>query len=246
MARVREDEMLDALANGGRARVDVGWLQFSLHRAVNDALAAASLDLVELGPRTRDAYIDATIRGGARDAKAWTGQVRSGGHPINVEGVSFRADGRMLLGLRYPVAAEGRPLLVELHHPEAVFSDPDAVPHCSAVWHLENVGGPQEPVGVRGLHTDGPDRFHAIVGDLDSEGGIILGDRPESGRAESAHVRFSLPLAAAGGAVHCETVRRFEGIKRIEGVVTDDAGNAHYVIDQDGRVTLRTLLVDER
>ena len=65
MARVREDEMLEALANGGRARVDVGWLQFSLHRAVNDALAAASLELVELGPRTREAYIDATIRGGA-------------------------------------------------------------------------------------------------------------------------------------------------------------------------------------
>ena len=29
-------------------------------------------------------------------------------------------------------------------------------------------------------------------------------------RANSAHVRFSLPLAAGGGAVRCETVRRLD------------------------------------
>ena len=245
IARVREDNVAEAIAGGGKAAVDVAWLQFRLHRAVNEALAAAAIELIEPGPRTREAYIDATIRRGAEGGKAWSGDVRSGDHPINVEAVAFRGDGRMLLGLRYPVTAEGQPLLVELSGAEAVFANRDAGPDCSAVWHLDNVGNPQEPVGLRGLHADGLDRFHAIVGNLDSGGTTIISDHPEGGRAYSTHVRFSLPLAAEGGAVRCETVRRFEGIERIEGVVTDDNGNSHYVIDRDGYVGLRTLLVDQ-
>jgi hypothetical protein len=39
-------------------------------------------------------------------------------------------------------------------------------------------------------------------------------------------------------------VRRFEDIKRIEGIAVDGEGNAHYVIDREGQVALRTLLVD--
>lgn len=242
VARVREDDVAEAIGGGGKAAVQVGWLQFRLHRAVNDAFAAATIELIELGPRTREAYIDATIRGGARDEKAWSGEVRSGDHPINVEAVSFRGDGRMLLGLRYPVTAAGQPLLVELNNAEALFADGEAVPDCSAVWHLD-VGSQHEPFGLRALHADGPDRFHAVIGDLDSSG-TILADHPEGGRANSTHVRFSLPLAAAGGAVRCQTVRQFQDIKRVEGVVTDETGNSHYVIDRDGHVALRTLLVD--
>ena len=244
IARVREEDVAEAIAGGSRAAVNVAWLQFRLHRAVNDAFAAAAIELIEPGPRTREAYIDATIRRGAHDEKTWSGEVRSGDHPINVEAVSFRGDGRMLLGLRYPVTAEGQPLLVELSNAEDVFADRDADPDCSAVWHLDNIGNRQEPVGLRALHADGPDRFHS-VGNLDSAGTTILADHPEGGRANSTHVRFSLPLAAAGGAVRCETVRRFEDIKRVEGVVTDDNGNSYYVIDRDGHVALRTLLVDQ-
>jgi len=245
MARVREDDLAEAMTGGTKAALDVMWLQFSLHRAVNDAFAAANIDLLDLGPRTRDAYIDATIRRGASERKAWSGAVRSGDHPINIEAVSFRGDGRMLLGLRYPVTAGGQPLLVELNDPEALFADPDAEPDCSTAWYLDNVGNPREPVGLRALHTDGPDHFHGVIGNLDSGGTTILADYPEGGRADSTHVRFSLPLAAAGGGVRCEIVRRFEDIKRVEGVVSDDGGNSHYVIDRDGHVALRTLLVDQ-
>jgi hypothetical protein len=245
IARLREDDVAEAIASGSRAAVDVAWLQFRLHRALNDALAAADVELIELGPRTREAYIDATIRRGAHDEKAWSGAVRSGDHPINVEAVSFRGDGRMLLGLRYPVTADGQPLLVELSNPDDVFANTDADPACSSVWHLDNVGNPREPVGVRALHADGPDRFHAVVGNLDPAGTTILADHPEGGRANSTHVCFSLPLVAEGGAVRCETVRRFEDITRVEGLVTDDNGNSHYVIDRDGHVALRTLLVDQ-
>ena len=245
MARVREDDVAEAVAGGSKAAVDVAWLQFYLHRAVNDAFAAAAVELIQLGPRAREAYIDATIRRGARYEKTWSGEVRSGDHPINIEAVSFRGDGRMLLGLRYPVTAAGQPLLVELSDADAVFADGDAVPVCSTVWHLDNVGSPHEPVGVRALHADGPDRFHAVVGDLDSAGTTILLDHPEGGIATSTHVRFSLPLAAGGGAVPCETVRSFADDKRVEGVVTDHNGNSHYVIDREGHVALRTLLVDK-
>jgi hypothetical protein len=243
VARVREDDLAEAIAGGGLAVVNVAWLQFALHRAINDALNAAAVDLIELGPSTREAYIDATIRRGARDRKTWSAAVRSGDHPINVEAVSFRGDGRMLLGLRYPVTAAGQPLLVEVSSPEAMFSDGSAVPECSTVWHLDNVGTPAEPVGLRALDADHPDRFDAVVGNLDSGGTTILADHPQGGRANSTHVRFALPVAAGGGAVRCEIVRRFDDTKRVEGVVTDDSGNSHYVIDRDGQVALRTLLV---
>lgn len=243
LARMREDHVLEALMEGSKATVEVAWLRFGLHRAINDALARTAVELIELGPRTREAYIDATIRGGARDEKAWSGQVRSGDHPINVEAAAFRGNGRLLLGLRYPVTSDGQPLLVEIDELDALFGGPDATPACGGVWHLQNVGSDEEPVGLRALHADGPDHFHAVIGDLDSGGGAILADHPEGDRATSTHVRFSLPLAAAGGAVRCETVRRFDDIKRVEGIVTDEAGNAHYVIDRDGQVALRTLLV---
>jgi hypothetical protein len=244
MARVQEGDLADAIGGAITPVVEVAWLRFALHRAVNDALSAADVELIELGPTSREAYIDATIRGGARDDKSWSGAVRSSDHPINIEAVSFRGDGRMLLGLRYPVTAAGQPLLVEFTNPEAMFIDRDAVPHCSAVWHLDDAGSPQEPVGLRALHREGADVYHAVVGDLDSGGTTILADHPQGRLANSAHVHFSLPLAAGGGAVRCEIVRRFEDIKRIEGIAVDGKGNAHYVIDREGQVALRTLLVD--
>ena len=244
IARLREDDILQALIESTKPGAEVAWLRFGLHRAINDALARAGVELIELGPRTREAYIDATIRGGARDDKAWSGQVRSSDHPINVEAAAFRSNGRMLLGLRYPVTAGGQPLLVELDAPDRLFTGPDATPACANVWYLENVGSDQEPVGLRALHADGPDHFHAVVGDLDSGSTTILADHPAGDRATSTHVRFSLPLAAAGGAVRCETVRRFDDVKRVEGIVTDEVGNSHYVIDRDHQVALRTLLVE--
>lgn len=240
IARLRERD-LAAAARDEPVPLEVARLRFGLHRAINDALAAVpTLDLLPLGPTSREAFVDATIRHGAANDKRWSGRVRSGDQPVNVEAAAFRPSGRMLLGLRHPVSAEGHPLLVELDDPPSLFEDADAIPACSHVWVLEDVGSPEEPAGVRALHDAGGDRFDAVVGDLDAAGkaAALLADHPEGGRARSTHVRFALPALAAGGSVSVEVVRAFPDERRIEGLVVDDAGD-HYVVDRDGRVELR-------
>ena len=139
-------------------------------------------------------------------------------------------------------AADGHPLLVELDEVDALFAG--AEPRCSHVWELENAGDREAPMGIRTLHTEGDDVFDAVVGDLDAagKGATILEDHPAGGRAASRHVRFSLP-AAAGGAVQVEARHDFGQIKRVEGVAIGPDGHAHYVIDEEGHVALRTLLL---
>jgi hypothetical protein len=242
VARISEPD-LAAAAAGERAPLELARLRFGLHRAVNDALAG--IELLPLGPRARAAYIDATIAIGEERGKRWAGRVRPGDHPINVEAAEFRADGRLLLGLRYPVTAAGHPILVEVHDVESLFAEPDAVPRCGGVWVLENVGSPEAPAGFRGLDSGGDDRFEAIVGDLDAAGksATVLEDHPEGGNAASEHVRFALP-ANGGGTVRAERVHHFGDVRRIEGVALDREGHAHYVIDEEGRVALRTLVFE--
>lgn len=245
MARVRESSLADALADG-QADLEVARLRFGLHRAVNDALVEAGIDLISLGPRAREAYIDATVAIGESKDKRWAGLVKAGDHPLNVEAAEFRPDGRALLGLRYPVTAEGHPILVELDDVDAIFADPDAVPSCSRVWVLDDVGTEREPAGFRGLHTHGDDRFDAVVGDLDAagKGAILLEDHPEGASARSRHVRFALPPTAAGGPVTSELVHDFEDVRRVEGVVVEETGHAYYALDEEGHVALRTLVFE--
>jgi hypothetical protein len=235
-----------ALGGDGAAPLEIARLRFGLHRAVNDALARSGVELIERGPLTTERYIDATIARGAAKAKRWAGRVTAADHPINVEGMEFRAGGRLLLGLRYPVSAGGHPLLVEVDDVEALFDDPHAVPSCSHVWELENAGDRDAPMGIRAVHTEGDDVFDAVVGDLDAagKGATILADHPAGGRAASRHVRFSLPLLAGGGAVQVDTMHEFGTIRRVEGIALAPDGHAHYVIDEEGHVALRTLLLE--
>ena len=160
--------------------------------------------------------------------------------------MEFRRNGRLLLGIRYPVSAEGHPLLVELDDVEGLFADSEEVPSCSKAWVLEDVGSPEEPAGIRALHSEGDDRFDAVVGDLDApdKGATVLEDHPEGREARSRHVRFSLPSRRGGGAVSTELVHDFGELRRIEGVVVDEDRHAHYVVDEEGRVALRTLVFD--
>lgn len=49
-------------------------------------------------------------------------------YPINIEGTTFRVDGTPLLGLRFPVAADGRPILVEFDGIERLFESGERLP----------------------------------------------------------------------------------------------------------------------
>ena len=241
VARVDEAALAGAL-DGRPAPLEIARTRFGLHRAINGALADASVDLIARGPLCGAAYIDATIEIGESKAKRWAGRVAAGDQPINVEGMGFRADGRALLGLRYPVTADGHPILVELEDVDAIFAEPDAVPRCSAVWVL-GAGTPEAPVGIRALHSHGDDRFDAVVGDLDAagKGATVLADHPQGGAARSRHVRFALP---GRNPVPIEEVHDFGSVRRVEGVVTGPDGHAYYVIDDEGHVALRTLIFD--
>jgi hypothetical protein len=241
---VGERSIADSLEPTRRATLDVVRLRFGLHRAINDALAG--IELLPLGALERQAYVDATIAIGEQKAKRWAGTVRPTDHPVNIEAAEFRANGRLLLGLRYPVTADGHPLLVELENVDELFDDPNAVPRCGKVWVLGDVGSVEAPAGLRGLDTRGGDRFDAVIGDLDASGksATVLADHPEGARAASEHVRFELPTDTDGGVVSAKVVHHFGDIRRVEGVAVDHEGHAHYVIDEEGHVALRTLVFD--
>lgn len=246
IARVREDSIAATLAGErSTAELEVVRLRFTLHRAINDALLASGIELIERGPQTRGAYVDATIERGAAKGKRWAGMVTADDHPINVEGAEFRADGSLLCGLRYPVTAAGEPLLVELEAPAAVFEAAEPEPLCRNVWVLDGAGSREEPRGVRALHGGGDDRFEAVLGNLDSagKGATILADHPAGARATSLHVSFELPLQAGGGRVASAAVHDFgDQLERVEGVAAGRDGHTYYVIDADGRVALRSLV----
>lgn len=235
IARIREDALVSA-----DAHLEIARLRFGLHRAVNDALAG--VDLLPLGPLARERYIDATIAIGAKGDKRWAGRILPADQPLNVEAMEFRPSGSLVLGLRYPVTVQGHPLLVEITNPEGLFAD--EAPEPGRVWWLENVGAANAPAGLRALDTRGEDHFDAIIGDLDAanKSATVLEDHPDGGKAESEHVRFT--LTDEGGAVRAETVHRFGEIRRVEGVAIDHEGHSHYVIDEEGHVALRTLVIE--
>ncbi|WP_410790700.1 hypothetical protein [Kribbella sp. C-35] len=239
IARVPEQ----SIAGDGPVPMEIVRFRFGLHRAVNDALA--DVDLLPVGRLGQQAYVEATIARGQLKAKSWDGTIRAADHPINIEAAEFRANGNLLLGLRYPVTADGHPVLVELENVDELFDDPDAVPRCGNAWILGDAGSVEAPVGLRALDTRGGDVFDAVVGDLDASGksATVLADHPEGAVADSEHIRFELP-PEAGRVVGSKVVHHFGDVRRVEGVAVDDEGHAHYVIDEEGHVALRTLVFE--
>ncbi len=225
---------------------------FRLHRAINDALRAADLDVVVPGERVRSAFIDATVRRGEERAKRWAGRVQPGDVPLNIEAAAFRPGGTLLLGLRFPVTADGHPVLVELAGVEGMFADPRAWPEVVALWRLEGDGlsPPGRMTGLRALSARGGDAYDAIAGSLDATGknSALLEDFPEGGDVHCSHWRFTLagadarPVPASGGvpvrAVSASLVRDFPDLRNVEGV-SSSGGRTFYVTDEDERIAVR-------
>ena len=125
VARFREAEILHA-TNDPAAEIEVARPSFVLHRIINDALKEHGVNLVPLGPSCREAFIEDTIKIGEKKRKKWAGLVREDDWPINIEGLTFRSGGSLLIGLRFPMSVDGRPIMVDVEGIERLFEPGDA------------------------------------------------------------------------------------------------------------------------
>jgi len=237
LARFAASE-LDEGVHECRPALEVARTRFRLHRAVNDALKRAGVELFELSERARETLVGATRARGEEKGKGWASYVHDDDLPINVEGATFGPAGTLVLGLRFPVTAGGHPILVEVPHVDALFADPRAVPETGDVWWLPGIGSKAVPAGVRAL-----DHRHLIAGSLDAAGkdSALLDAHPEGDDAGSQHwVTEELP--AGGGTVRARLVHDFGDLKRVEGVCDGPGGHVLYVVDEESRVDLRFLV----
>ena len=224
---------------------------FILHRLINDALEESGQELVPLGPNSHKALIQATIERGAKEKKRWAGLVREDDYPINVEGAAFRQDGSLLLGLRFPVSAEGHPILVELEGIERLFEPGDELPEVRGFWSVDAVGREGEIAGVRDLallSTADGEELHLVTGNVDSrdKDSVLIQDYPGGRSTVATHFRCTLPPDAHSGNLTGEFVREFPDLPRVEGIAITDGGRFFYVTDEDEGVHLRLtrLLAD--
>lgn len=233
VSHVTEDPAMD---------LEVARRSFALHRLVNDALKERGPDLIPLGDQTREALIDATIERGKKEKKKWAGLVREGDYPINIEGAAFRANGSLLLGLRFPTAADGRPVLVELGGIGRLFDD--GLPEILGFWTVDAVGGGGDMAGVRDLAlrpTGDGEELHLVTGNVDSrdKGSVVIQDYPGGSETVATHFRCPLPPDAHSGELEGRFVREFPNLPRVEGLAVSEDDRAYYVTDEDEGVHLR-------
>ena len=185
------------------------------------------------GPHSHRALIAATrARGRA--------EVRDDDLPLNVEGAAFRADGSLLLGLRFPTAADGRPLLVELDGIQRLFEPGGGIPEVRGFWVLDAVGRDGTMAGVRDLTLhDG--ELHVVTGNIDAreKGSVLLEDYPEGAHTMATHWRIPLPGDRRSGDLPAERVREFPDLSAIEGIAVDHHGRIFYVSDEDAGVVVK-------
>jgi hypothetical protein len=249
VARFRE---ADARHADRALGMEISRESFLVHRLINDALRAQGPDLVPLGEASRAALIEATIERGRSENASWAGLVREGDYPINVEGAAFRESGTLLLGLRFPVAAGGRPVLVEVEGIERLFEPGNKPPQILGFWVVDAVGREGEIAGVRDLallDTADGEELHLVTGNVDSRDreSVLVRDYPGGRHTVATHFRSILPPGAHSGSIDAEFVREFPDLPRVEGIAITAGGRFFYVTDEDEGVHLRLtrLLADQ-
>jgi hypothetical protein len=263
VARFREAEVGHATQDPAM-RMEISRRSFLLHRLINDALKESGPDLIPLGPQSYKALIEATIKRGKKEDKKWAGIVHEDDYPINVEGAAFRdaetprrGVSTLLLGLRFPVSAEGHPIVVELEGVERLFGQGDELPQVRGFWVVDAVGREGEIAGVRDLaiHNTGSGKeLHLVTGNVDSrdKDSVLIQDYPGGQNTVATHFRCPLPSHrdAPAGRLHqaldAEFVREFPDLPRVEGIAITGGGRFFYVTDEDEGVHLRLtrLLAD--
>ncbi len=240
VARFRETDVEDA-THGPAVEMEVFRESFALHRLVYDALKASGLETIPLGPETYGAFIEETRHRGAEKKKKWAGLVRDDDLPINFEGAAFRADGSLLLGLRFPVAADGRPILVELSGIDRLFESGSGMPEVEGFWIVDAVGRNGDIAGVRDLALTGDEELHLVTGNVDSRDkqSVLMQDYPGGRDTVATHFRCTLPPDEHSGSLDAEFVREFPDLPRVEGIAITGDGRFFYVTDEDEGVHLR-------
>lgn len=192
---------------------------FTLHRKLNDAIAGSGI-AGRPAEEVHARFIAATRQRAAAKGRPWADQIVPGDHPINIEGAAFTQEGTLLLGLRWPVTAEGEPLLVEMGKGLNV----------QGVHSLSGVG--QGPLGVRALSARDDGSFDVIVGSIDAldKGSVLLNAHPRAREATCRHYRFRPGEKPS-------LVRDLAPLHHIEGVSELDR-RPIYVTDEDHRICL--------
>ncbi|SCG66819.1 hypothetical protein [Micromonospora coxensis] len=233
VARFREDDA--ALAT---LPVRVVRNSFRVHRAVNDALAKAPFAPLTPGERVRSRFIVETRTRGTVRAKSWVSRLAEDDLPLNVEAAAFAPDGTVLLGLRFPVTAEGEPILVELSGVPEMFTG-GQWPRAGRAYALTGVTPPGALVGFRAVTPTPDGGYAAVVGSIDAlgKGSVLLDDHPQGGEVTSRHVRFRWRPGADEHRIAGEVVADLAPFHHVEGLAEAD-GACFYVTDEDHRVAL--------
>ncbi|MEU4772347.1 hypothetical protein [Micromonospora sp. NPDC023644] len=232
VARFREDD-----AAAGPVPVQVVRNRFRLHRAVNDALLKAAFTPLPPGERVRARFIGETVARGTARSKGWVSRLVPDDLPLNVEAAAFTPAGSVLLGLRFPVTADGEPILVELTGVPGMFDPAPAWPRAAGAYVLTGVTPPGALAGFRAIAPTDDGGYAAIIGSIDAlgKGSVLLDDHPAGGGVTSRHVRF--PAPGDGHLVPGELVADLAPFHHVEGVAEWE-GQSFYVTDEDHRVAL--------
>lgn len=235
VARFREDDAVKPVLP-----VRVVRNQFRLHRAVNDALAAAALTALPPGDRVRHRFIVETVARGTAREKSWVSRLAEGDLPLNVEAAAFTPSGTVLLGLRFPVTGRGEPIMVEVAGLPGMFDD-GSWPTVLRAYALTGVTPSGALSGFRALATDSDGGYDAVVGSIDAlgKGSVLLEDHPAGGPVTSRHVRFRLPVDPDAHLVAGELVTDLAPWHDVEGLARS-GDRWFYVTDEAHRVALWT------
>lgn len=234
VARFREADVDHAFKDPA-VGMEIARTDLTLHRLINDAFEERGLALLQQGPTIHKAFIGASREENSPVASL----VHEGDVTINIEGAAFRGDGSLLLGLRYPLAADGRPVLVDLDGIERLF-EPGGLPEVRGFWVVDAVGRNGELAGVRDLELSG-EELHLVTGNIDSKqkDSVLLEDHPEGRDTVATHFRCKLPSGERSGELKAEFVREFPELPRVEGIAVTEDGRFFFVTDENEGVHLR-------
>ena len=234
VARFREEDVSHAFADPA-VKMEIARTELVLHRVINDALKEFGPGLLPQGTATHEAFVTRS-----REEEGLAELVHEDDVTINIEGAAFRDDGSLLVGLRYPLEAEGRPLLVDVAGIGRLFEADGGQPEVTGFTWVAAVGREGTVAGVRDLEIVG-DELHLVTGNIDSKqkGSVVLEDHPGGRDTVATHFVCKLPEPGSTGLLEAEFVREFPSLPRVEGIASTEDGNFFYVTDEDEGVHLR-------